>query len=462
MKKVLCAIISAVMVLSMFASCKKDTTPDNSTNTVSVSSNVESNKAETKDTAQTGSVQEDKADSEEKADSKKNDDSETDKKVEEEDPHAHTLYFRDGTKSDKAVATFFNIASGETKDVEMKKIKEEDDAYTFSCVGDTTIYNMAYVTYGENKTIKFAFNRCTSGWCRDGEDLFPYLEGQEVDYTAEFEDLTLTDYGLEKKIHIWTPDDYDPNSSEKYATIYILDGQIAGNFGLEGMAPMRCPGHVEQTRIMEGVTGYKAIVVAIENLDREFELVPDITMSAEEKAKVRKEGQETSQKGVDEDTDLEAMSGVQFACFVADTLVPYIQKNYNVYDDALHTAITGHSIGGWEALYIGSEFPEVFGTIGGLSPALYQFKDKEWREYYKDKKMDETSPFIFFYTGPEMIDTDPDVTEMYNRLLDMGYPKDKLVLHFNEEGTHAAGFWRAVFSEFLTAMAYQRIEPLQK
>ncbi|MBQ4170088.1 MAG: hypothetical protein II614_00615, partial [Ruminococcus sp.] len=31
--------------------------------------------------------------------------------------------------------------------------------------------------------------------------------------------------GYEKKIYFWTPDGYDPNSDEKYATIYVLDGQ---------------------------------------------------------------------------------------------------------------------------------------------------------------------------------------------------------------------------------------------
>ena len=51
---------------------------------------------------------------------------------------------------------------------------------------------------------------------------------------------------------------------------------------------------------------------------------------------------------------------------------------------------------------------------------------------------------------------------MYRRLQRMDYHADKLVLHKDENGTHSSMYWRAVFSEFLTAMVYGRIAPLQK
>ncbi len=51
---------------------------------------------------------------------------------------------------------------------------------------------------------------------------------------------------------------------------------------------------------------------------------------------------------------------------------------------------------------------------------------------------------------------------MYNCLKEMGYPEDKLVLHFNETGVHRGDYWCSVFSEFLTATVFQRIETLQQ
>jgi hypothetical protein len=43
----------------------------------------------------------------------------------------------------------------------------------------------------------------------------------------------------------------------------------------------------------------------------------------------------------------------------------------------------------------------------------------------------------------------------------MGYPKDKLVLHYNEKGSHNGVFWQHIFSEFLTAMVFREVKPLK-
>lgn len=58
----------------------------------------------------------------------------------------HTLYFKDVSKSDEVVATFFNSASGKSENVTMEKCSEDDNSYTFSCSGDTSAYNMAYIS----------------------------------------------------------------------------------------------------------------------------------------------------------------------------------------------------------------------------------------------------------------------------------------------------------------------------
>lgn len=51
-------------------------------------------------------------------------------------PEKHTLYFKDSTKSSKAIATFFNSVSGKSENVEMKKTGEGNDSVTFSCEGN--------------------------------------------------------------------------------------------------------------------------------------------------------------------------------------------------------------------------------------------------------------------------------------------------------------------------------------
>ncbi|MBQ3417779.1 MAG: esterase family protein [Ruminococcus sp.] len=372
----------------------------------------------------------------------------------------HILYFKDGTKSEKATATFFNSDSKESVDVEMEKVSEDDDSFTFSCEGDCSLYNMAYVTYGDSVTSKFAFNKCVSGWYRTPTYFLPYTEGEEINYFPEMDDVTLeSSFGYKKNIHIWKPEDYDASSKEKYATIYVLDGHNLISNGEDILNYyLASP---EQVRSMISTTGYKAIVVGIENLyARDNELVPKIGVTRDSEFFGEQE--------------FESMDGIQFAQFVAEELVPYIQENYNVYTDALHTSITGNSFGGLESFYITMEYPETFGTVGAISPSFWQFDDATWKKFLSDKTFDANSPFVYMYTGPgvpegtvpsatnQPKDTDPDVSQMYQRLKDMGYPAEKLVLHFNEEGEHNGLFWRAVFPEFLNAMVYQKIEPLQQ
>ena len=373
------------------------------------------------------------------------------------DDPMHTLYFKDSNKSQKVTATFFNSVTKDSVEIEMKKIGEDNDSYTFSCEGDTSLYNMVNLTYDGEKTTDFAFNKCVSGWYKTEDNLLPYAEGEEISYVHAFETFTLDGYDSKKIIHIWKPDDYDAQSSEKYAVVYVLDGQIM-LYQENGDHPeiKGCPVANEHIKAMTAATGYKAIMVAIESgITRDYELVPEIGESADEKMFKERSGKT-------EMDEFDGMNGTQYADFLANTLVPYIQEHYNVYTDALHTSIAGVSLSGMEAFYTAMEFPEVFGTAGAISPSFWEYDAATWEAYLIDKTFDDHSPFLYFYTGPEKLDTDPDVTQMYERLKGMGYPEDKLALHFNEEGRHDSIIWRNVFSEFLTGMVYRHIEPLQQ
>lgn len=377
-----------------------------------------------------------------------------------EDSGNHTLYYKDSMKSDKAVATFFNSATGESEEVEMERISEDDEACTFSCEGDCSRYNMAYVSCDGEETDRFdkiAFNKCVSGWYRTEDDLLPYTEGETIDYTPSFDEFTIDGYGFDKKIYVWTPDDYDASSNEKYATVYVLDGQGFAFTGQENQELKGCPVVTEQVKAMSSVTGQKAIVVLISSAAaRDYEYVPTFGDSADKK---RYESTHDSKyEDVYEDA---GMDGTQFADFAAHTLAPYIQQHYNVYTDALHTSVTGASLGGLEAFYIAAEYPDVFGTVGALSPSFWEFDDAAWRDYLGTKDFGSDAPFLYLYTGGES-DVGPLVTEMYDRLRELNYPEDKLVMHYNEEGLHDSTIWRNVFSEFLNAMVFQRVEPLQQ
>lgn len=365
------------------------------------------------------------------------------------DESHHYLFFRDSSKSDRATAVFFNSDSADSEEIEMTAYSEDHDYRTFCCEGNSALYNMVKIAYGDKQTKEFAFNKCVSGWYASEDGLLPYTEGEEINYHSRYDEITLTCNGYEKDIHIWKPDDYDANSKEKYSSVYVLDGQWMAFLGKEGIDLDDSGLVTEQVKAMTSATGNKAIVIAVDtygdmrDVSRDAELAPDLN----------KYGAELDRE----------MKGNEFAAFIADTLVPYVQEHYNVYTDALHTSIAGASLGGLESFYITMEYPELFGTAGALSPSfLYYDNDEMWRKYLGEKNFDGDLPVLYFYTGPQGGDTDPFVTDMVNRLKDLGYPSDKLILHFNDNGGHRVWFWRSVFSEFLEAMVFRCVEPLRQ
>lgn len=365
------------------------------------------------------------------------------------DEDHHILYFKDKDKSDTVVATFFNSDSEESEDIPMSKIGEDSDSFTFSCEGNSAKYNMAYVTYGGKSSRIFAFNKCVSGWYNSDLGFLPYTEGEEVNYYPEFEHIDFPFNGYTKTVHIWTPKDYDPSSSEKYAVIYALDSQWMVNLAKLGQTPDDCLNLTVQAASMTATTGYKAIIVAVDcfgdmtTCNRDNEMVPDIGAETTESSKYERLGGAVSD-------------------FISETLVPYVQENYNVYDDARYTSIAGLSLSGLEAFYIAMEHPDKFGTVGALSPSFWMYDDEGWSNYLKSKSFGDAAPFVYLYTGGAGGDTDPDVTQMYNRLKDIGYPADKMTLHYYEWGMHGDSFWRGVLAEFLEAMVYGCVETLEK
>ena len=71
---------------------------------------------------------------------------------------SHTLCFRDASKSKEAVATFFNSDTGESTEVKMERGSEDDEAVTFTCEGNTSEYNMAYITYDSIPYVQEHYN----------------------------------------------------------------------------------------------------------------------------------------------------------------------------------------------------------------------------------------------------------------------------------------------------------------
>lgn len=362
----------------------------------------------------------------------------------------HKLYIKDSGKNTAIKATFLNSLSGDSVDIEMEKSGEDTEGVIFTCEADVTKYNTVHVTYGDKTSKDVSFNSFVSGWYILDNNLYPYTEGKTTDYTPEFETKKFSYQGDDKNIFIWTPEGYDPDNKDKYSTIYMLDGQNV--FGIipdigdgEGIRynPEKSWNAIQSVSAMMSVTENKAVIVGIESgqLTRNDELIPDIGELSLTGIKTKKQGNE-------------------FSDFVCDTVMPYIQENYNVYNDASHNAIAGSSYGGLETFYICMEHPEKFGAGGILSPSFQMYNEPEWDSYIAAKSFDEKSPYLYFYSGGFSSDTGKYTEMIYNKMIEV-YPKESLIFDKNEKGEHNETFWRNIYPEFLEAMFTRKLSAIE-
>ncbi len=362
------------------------------------------------------------------------------------DGKLYTLTIRDSSKSSKMTAQFINTMSGASQEIPMTKTDEASGDFIYTCEADTSKYNMVHLDYGaENPTRDVAFNEYISGWYLTNGLLKPYVVGKEPRYDSKVETKTFQFDGYDKNVYIWTPEDYDPKSPEKYSTIYAFDGQWTVSDTVFVNDENEESWHIgEHLTSMMAVTDKKAIVVGIETKEetRNNELIPDLGEMAIKNYPSTKRGS-------------------AFADFLCDTVIPYIESNYHVYADAEHTAVTGSSLGGLAAFYTAMAHPEHFGTAGALSPSFWAYDVKNWTQWLLPRMSGKNLPYLYLYGGDYELDNGALAIIMNNALLQQGYPKDRIVCSVYQPGEHLSVYWQNMFPEFLQAFCARKVSALE-
>ena len=191
----------------------------------------------------------------------------------------HKLYIRAPKELTELTVMFSCTGSGKTADVKMTKSGEDDTCAIFSCEADVNLYNLVRVKNGDKEGFDVAFNSFVSGWnFEDMENPLPYVAGTKPSYDPKLETKEFKFDGRDKKVYIWTPEDYDEKSDDKYSVIYMFDGQSILAKGVDkGMDnDVVCWNVSESVTSMMSVTDNKAIIVGITNNDvyRNDELIP--------------------------------------------------------------------------------------------------------------------------------------------------------------------------------------------
>ncbi len=136
--------------------------------------------------------------------------------------------------------------------------------------------------------------------------------------------------------------------------------------------------------------------------------------------------------------------GKEYLDFIANTLKPFVDKNYHTVKDANHTFIAGSSMGGLISMYALVAYPNVFGGAGIFSPSFWiapqicaDVANVKWQKKFQ----------IYLYAGKKESNTMViDMERMFKiinqknccSVLDVTFPL----------GQHNEKYWRDEFDDF--------------
>ncbi len=357
------------------------------------------------------------------------------------------IYFTNNKNWSKVYFFLYNTQTGDGAKawpgVQVTKYTtNENGEKVYSSSVDVSKYDRIIFNDGaNNQTVNVAVNRASSGYFiyensqhKAKEKLVGTYAYKGAD-KGNLKELSF-DYpmGYKKKVWIWTPADYDPNSKEPYKTLYMPDGQNIFDFKNVAWGGWEVSDAVES---MMSNGGRGVIVVGIESTGskRDTELTPNI-------GEIQKEVGSSYENG----------KGKEFSDFVVNTVMPYVRKNYKSSTARCDNIVAGSSSGGLEAFYIGMENHDKFCAIGAFSPAFIIFGDKVWDEYLAKYDLDsEEMPKLYIYDGKVGLEDTlyPFIDGMKTRLTKGGYDSAKMKYVIEEKAEHNEAWWRVIFPEFL-------------
>ncbi|MBQ3285705.1 MAG: starch-binding protein [Ruminococcus sp.] len=370
-----------------------------------------------------------------------------------------TIRFTDNKKWGTVYAYFFNYTTKEA-------LKESPGVLLTDPVVNSSGYNeysidvnvgkydrVVFSNGNSKKTIETPVTKASCGFMisdknKSKYDTDVYTGGQ---YSAGKILTKKFDYpgypeGEQKTVWIYLPDGYDPDdTSKKYSVLYMDDGQV-----MLGTLPdddWRCDKTV-RSMMNNGSDGI--IIVGISSLEgtRDSEMRPYIGEPIWDEG-LREEFLQTGTEEELLEQYKDYCGGEEFADFTVNTVIPYVEANYNVNSVR---GFTGSSGGGLMAFYIGLEYPEVFDYVGVMSPSLNIYDASVWDEYLSTKDFSGKVPRMYIFCGnKDMIEQIlyPYSVEAESWLLAHDYPSDRVRTVTNDDTKHLHKYWGLYLPELL-------------
>ena len=130
-------------------------------------------------------------------------------------------------------------------------------------------------------------------------------------------------------------------------------------------------------------------------------------------------------------------------------VVPLVETNYRVIRSARSRAIAGQSMGGFQALWLGLDHPEVFGSIGTFAGGIWDDEGKQQVARYAARP-DHQMRLFYIAAG------DRDMNLTLARRLDETLTEHGIrhVMSVGKGQGHAWPYWRSCLADFL-GMVFQ-------
>ena len=223
-----------------------------------------------------------------------------------------------------------------------------------------------------------------------------------------------------RRITALLPYDYY-ESDKRYPVLYLQDGQNLfddfapyGNWGLDKKLAEMSP---------DGMGDI--IIVAIDH--GKEERIAEFTPNLNNTGKFRKK------------------EGKQYIRFLADTLKPYIDKNFRTLPDVKNTGIGGSSMGGLISIYAGLVYPEVYSKLMIFSPSLWVMPNMYFGSIHLEQSFDTR---IYLYAGgKESENMVPNAEKFKKMVTKKGQDGSQIDFHFSldPDGVHCEYHWGEEF-----------------
>lgn len=214
----------------------------------------------------------------------------------------------------------------------------------------------------------------------------------------------------QRKILVFTPEDYDQNQDQHYQVAYVLDGEWHFHYLASLIDKLQASGTIP-----------KMIVIGIVNTQRSKDLTPAGSH------------------------DNPRFGGAKaFLSFITEELQPWVNQKYRTYP---YNVLMGHSFGGLFTVYAAMEEPKAFQGYIALSPSLGRNSEQQVhraQEHFSDAARSTRSSFFYMAVGNEGGYTKLSSQKLHN-ILKQAQPK---YLHHtfeilpgeNHESITATGF----------------------